>query len=181
MSDFIKCSSIHCKMDCKVLMEGYEVFRTWISNWTDLDVDNYITIQSLTSSFMLKSGCYQNVYQLSGVFQNFITTCVVGGRVVCNSNKQHHVEMKIAGVDACSLYPSAMYAMLGFLMGMPKVLTNSSYDFLKQQDGYCIITISIKVNKHLDFPSTSKHNEDGVIYFTSDMNKYIAYIDIVGL
>ena len=43
-------------MDCKVLMVGYEVFRTWISNWTDLNVDNYKTFQSLTSSFMLKGG-----------------------------------------------------------------------------------------------------------------------------
>ena len=27
MFDLIKYSSIYCKMDCKVLMEGYEVFR----------------------------------------------------------------------------------------------------------------------------------------------------------
>ena len=54
--DLIKCSSVYCKMDCKVLMVGYEVFRTWISNWTDLNVDNYKTFQSLTSSFMLKGG-----------------------------------------------------------------------------------------------------------------------------
>ena len=68
-------------MDCKVLMYGYEVFRTWMLEHTGLDVDNSITIQSMASTFMSKSGCYQNVYQISGVLQQFITKCVVGGRV----------------------------------------------------------------------------------------------------
>ena len=30
MFGFIKYSSIYCKMDCKVLMDGYEVFRRWM-------------------------------------------------------------------------------------------------------------------------------------------------------
>ena len=50
----IKHSSIYCKMDCKVLMDGYEVFRQWMLEHTELDVDNYITIQYMASSFMLK-------------------------------------------------------------------------------------------------------------------------------
>ena len=62
-------------MDCKVLMEGYEVFREWMLEWTELDVDYGITIQSLASTYMLKSGCYDNVYQLSGVLQLCINMC----------------------------------------------------------------------------------------------------------
>ena len=50
------------------------------------------------------------------------------------NNKQYHVKMNIAEFDACSLYPSAMYFMLGFLMGLPKILKHSSYEFLRQQD-----------------------------------------------
>ena len=88
----IKYSSIYSKMDCKVLMDGCEVFRTWMLEHTGLDVDNSITIQSMASTFMLKSGCYQHVYQISGVLQQLITKCVVGGRVMCNSNKQYHVK-----------------------------------------------------------------------------------------
>ena len=106
---------------------------------TGLDVDNFITIQSMASTCMLKSGCYQNVYQISGVLQQFITKCVVGGRVATANNKQYHVKKKIADFDACSLYPSAMYKMDGCLEGKPKVLRNTSYEFLKQQDGYFII------------------------------------------
>ena len=136
MFDLIKYSSIYCKMDCKVLMDGYEVFRGWMLEHTELDVDNSITIQSMASSFMLKSGCYGNVYRISGVIQQFITKCVVGGRVMTNSNKQYHVKKKTADFDACSLYTSAMYFMEGFLKGLPKTLSDTSYEFLKQQDGY---------------------------------------------
>ena len=89
-------------MDCKVLMVGYSVFREWMLEHTELDEDMVITIQALACSFMLKSGCYQNVYQLPGVVQQCITKCVVGGRVMTNSNLQHHVKKMIADVGACS-------------------------------------------------------------------------------
>ena len=102
MFDLIKLSSIYCKMDCKVLMDGYCVFRDWILEHTAVYVDKYITIQSLASSFMLKSGCYENVFQFSGVLQQFISRSVVGGRVMTNSNKMYHVKKKIADFDACS-------------------------------------------------------------------------------
>ena len=35
--------------------------------------------------------------------QQFVTKCVVGGRVMTNSNKQYHFKEKIADIDACSL------------------------------------------------------------------------------
>ena len=55
MLGLIRYSSIYCKMDCEVLMYGYETFRQWMLEHTELDVDNYITIQYMASSFMLKS------------------------------------------------------------------------------------------------------------------------------
>ena len=51
-----------------------------------------------------------------------------------------------------------MKYMDGSLEGKPKVLRNASYEFLKQQDGYFIRII--KLNKHIDFPLTSKINEE---------------------
>ena len=132
MFGLIKYSSIYCKMDCKVPMDGYCVFRDWMLEHTGLDVDSYITFQPLANSFMLKSGCYDNVFQISGVLQQFISLCVVGGRVMVNSNKMYHVKKKTADFDACSLYPSAMYFMEGFLKGLPQVLNNTPYDLFKQ-------------------------------------------------
>ena len=71
---------------------------------------------------MLKSGCFDNVYQVSGVIQQFISKCVVGGRVMTANNKQYHVKKKIADFDASALYPSAMHFMNRFLDDKPKVL-----------------------------------------------------------
>ena len=66
MFDLIKYSSIYCQMDCEMLMYGHEVFRCWMLEHTELDVDNLITVQSMASSFMLKSSCCDNVYQVPG-------------------------------------------------------------------------------------------------------------------
>ena len=111
MFGLIQYSSIYCKMDCKVFMDGYEVFRQWMSEHTEFDVYNYIAIQSMASSFMLKSGCDGNVYQISGAIQQFISKCIVGGRVMAANNKQYHVNKTIADFDASALYPSAMHFM----------------------------------------------------------------------
>ena len=160
MFDLIKYSSIYCKMDCKVLMDGYEVFRGWMLEHTALDVDSFITIQSMASSFMLKPGCYDNVYQTPGVIQQFITKCVVGGRVMTNPNEQYHVKQKFADFGACGLYPSAMHFVDGLLGDKPTVLNDKSYEFLKRQDGYFVKIKIIKLNKLLDFPFASSTNEE---------------------
>ena len=52
---------------------------------------------------------------------------------------------------------------------------------LQKQDVYFIRNKIIKLTKHLDFPLTSKINEDGVIYVINDMENIIIYIDKVGL
>ena len=44
MLDLIKYSNIYCKMDCKVLMAGYEVLKSWMLEHTGLDVDNSYNI-----------------------------------------------------------------------------------------------------------------------------------------
>ena len=95
-----------------------------------------------------------------------------------NSNKQYHVKKKTADFDACSLYPSAMYFMEGFLKGLLKILSDTSYEFLKQQDGYFVSARVIKLNRHLDFPLTSKLNEEsGVREFNNEMDNGFIYID----
>ena len=63
---------------------------------TGLYIDHYITIQSLASDFMLKSGCYNNVFQTSGVLQQYITRAVVGGRCMPADDKVYHVRKNIA-------------------------------------------------------------------------------------
>ena len=59
---------------------------------------------------------------LSGVIQHYISNCIVGGRCMTSSNKMYHVKGKIADFDACSLYPSAMRRIMGYLNGKPKTM-----------------------------------------------------------
>ena len=70
--------------------------------------------------------------------------------------------------------------MGGFLEDKPKVLNYKAYEFLQQQDVY-FIRKNIKLNKHLDFPLTSKIHENGVRDLINDMGNEIFYIDKVGL
>ena len=39
---------------------------------TDLDIDSYITIQSLAGAYKLLTGRYEDVYMFSGVIQHYI-------------------------------------------------------------------------------------------------------------
>ena len=41
----------------------------------------------------------------------------------------HDLKKKIADFDACSLYPSAMNRMLGYLKGTPKVLQQNMLNY----------------------------------------------------
>ena len=176
--DILRYSSKRCEMDCHVLRKGYETFREWMIEYTDLNIDDYITIQSLCSDYKLKEGCYDGVAMFSGVIQSYISRAIIGGRCMCKENKMYHVKKKLADFDACSLYPSAMNRMLGYLKGTPKVLTNLSYDFLKNQDGYFIQIIIKKVGKFRQFPLLSKYADNGVRIFNNDIiGNYIVKLD----
>ena len=66
--------------------------RGWMLEYTQLDVDSYVTLQSLSSDYKLKEGCYEGVAMFSGVVQHFISKCIVGGRCMTNGNKMYHVK-----------------------------------------------------------------------------------------
>ena len=78
-------------------------------------------------------------------------------------------------------YIQVLYFMDGFLQGLPRILNNLSYDYLKTQDGYFIRVKIIRLNKHLDVPLTSKINGDGVRDSTNHTDNEIMYIEKVGL
>ena len=104
MFGLVNYSSNYCKLGCNILMDGYAVFRGWMLEHTGLYVFSFITIQPMASTFMSKSGCYDKVYQISGVLQQFISRCVVGGRVTANSDKQYHVKRKMEQILMHVLY-----------------------------------------------------------------------------
>ena len=56
--DIVQYALNYCMIDCEVLMNGYMKFREWIKEITKLDIDKYITLQSLANKFMIFSGCW---------------------------------------------------------------------------------------------------------------------------
>jgi hypothetical protein len=167
--DIIKYSSYYCEIDCKILYQGYTTFRKWIKETFKLDIDNILTGASLAHQYFVNEGCYEGVNELGGVPQYFIQGCVVGGRVMCAENKKIRLNDVVNDFDAVSLYPSAMFRMDGFLKGVPKVIENLDYNWIKEQDGYFIDIVVSSVGIHRKFPLMSYKNADGVRVFTNDM------------
>jgi hypothetical protein len=167
--DIVKYSSMYCEIDCKILCNGYNIFRGWIKDTFKMDIDYILTSASLAHQFFIKQGCYEGVNELGGIPQLFIQGCVVGGRVMCAENKKIMLDSVINDFDAVSLYPSAMHRMDGFLKGVPKVIEKLNYDWIKTQDGYFIDIIIKNVGIKRKFPLMSYKNESGVRLFTNDM------------
>jgi hypothetical protein len=189
--DIIKYSAEYCIIDCKVLKQGYEKFNEMVKEAFDINADDFLTISSMADYIINKKGCYEGVYEISGIPRAFIQRSVVGGRVMCAENKKRIVKGKLADYDACSLYPSAMYRLGkdlgGFLKGTPKVIQNNdlNMNFLNKQDGYFVKIRINKVNKHLKFPLLNKKN-DGVREFINNMESHedkqsFIYIDKISL
>jgi len=167
--DIIKYSSYYCEIDCKILYQGYTTFRKWIKETFKLDIDNILTGASLAHQYFVNEGCYDGVNELGGVPQYFIQGCVVGGRVMCAENQKIRLNDIVNDFDAVSLYPSAMFRMDGFLKGVPKVIENLDYNWIKEQDGYFIDIVISSVGIHRKFPLMSYKNANGVREFTNDM------------
>lgn len=175
--DIVEYSRRYCEIDCEILFQGYTTFREWILNLVKIDIDGVLTVASLSHKYFVKQGCYAGVAELSGIPQMFIQGCVVGGRTMCSENKKIKIEGKINDFDAVSLYPSAMNRMDGFLKGIPKILTNLTYDFLKKQDGYFVDIRITGVGVKRKFPLVSTKNEEGVRIFSNDVIGSIIRVD----
>jgi len=177
MVDIIEYSSIYCRIDCEVLRNGYNTFKRWMQETTDLDIDYILTLPSLANQFLQNSGVFEGTCLLSGTPRAFIQQCIVGGRTMTAENeKQHLADVKMADFDAVSLYPSAMERM-GFLQGRPKVLTNLTYEFLEKQDGYFVKIKILKVGHRYRFPLMSSFKENGVRCFSNDQEGNELYCD----
>jgi hypothetical protein len=172
--DIIEYSRRYCIIDVEVLCKGYNIFNGWMQEITNININDVITISSLSHKYLIYQGCYKDVLELSGIPQLFIQQCVVGGRCMVSSNEKKKRKGIIQDFDAVSLYPSAM-VRLGFLKGAPKVLETNDYNVISGYDGY-FIEIKIKSNKKRSFPLVSSKNSEGIRMFENNIEKSI-FID----
>ena len=187
--DIIEYSRRYCMLDCIVLRDGYNTFRKWILSLdlpngksANLDINNILTCASLAHTYLLKSGCYDELYELSGIPQRFIQKTVVGGRTMMKNNTKQYINngRKVSDFDGVSLYPSAMNRMDGFMKGKPKVLTTTDYNLIKNYTGYFV---EIKVHSipiKRSFPLMSEKNDEGVRVFSNNIKNTI-FVDKIQL
>jgi hypothetical protein len=152
-----------------------------MNDCVDIDIDNKLTIASLAHSYMINQGCYDGVYQLTGVPQMFIQRAVVGGRTMVANNSKICIAEKVNDFDAVSLYPSAMARMDGFLKGLPKIITNTDYNWLKNQDGFFVEIEITSVGIRRAFPLVSYKNDEQIRIFSNDMVGKTVIIDKISL
>ena len=171
-------------------MEGIkEITKENKMGYDPININKCYTIAGVADEFLRKDGCYEETYQLSGVVRAFIQKCVVGGRCMTRANKKvivnggvnstckrHKTALKkkiikdlkfyIQDNDACSLYPSAMFRMKGFLKGKPKVLTEDLIDngqkwLSKNCSAYFVEIVVKRVGIGRNFPCMSYTDDAG--------------------
>jgi hypothetical protein len=160
--DILEYSANYCDMDCLTLYRGWFKFRQWVLEGLSIDINDILTSASLSHHYFVNEGCYDGVYEITGVPQSFIQKCVVGGRCMIAENKPTIVNDVINDFDAVSLYPSAMVRM-GFLKGLPKPIDDWSKK--DEWDGYFVEIKITKVGIHRDFPLMSEIDDNGVRQF----------------
>lgn len=203
----IKKYTIHyCNQDTTILKQAYLQFRRQIKKITKLDILELISLPQLADDYFKSQGAYDHTYSVSGVAQDFIRKCAVGGRVMTANNEKHHIKhtantpplskaakmakmkdyencKRISDFDAVSLYPSAMVRLQGYLRGLPKVLTKEEIkNFNTDNYDYYFTEIEIlSVGIKRDFSLISVKEDSGIRNFTNDLVGKTFFVDKTAL
>jgi len=175
--DIIKYSKNYCDMDVELLGKGYLIFRQWLLEYFDEDINGHLTIPSVITDIFMKKGIFKDCYELSGLPREFITKAMVGGRCMQADNEKHDINIKMNDLDATSLYPTAMSQIKGFVKGQPKPINKEQLNmsFLNSTNYYYVSIKVLKVNKKLKFPLMRKQVE-GKNTFSNEMEGEIVYL-----
>jgi len=184
----IKKYTIHyCNQDVSILKQAYLKFREQILEITKIDIMTLISLPQLADDYFKTVGCYDGCYSISGVAQDFIRKCAIGGRVMTCKNEKWHIKhnsqdetcKRVSDFDAVSLYPSAMKRLDGYLKGLPKVLTDDEcLSFNENNFDYYFVEIEIiSVGIKRDFPLVSIKNKSGIRDFTNSLEGNIFHVD----
>lgn len=197
--DHIGYAKYYCERDVKVMVDGYNTMKKWLKadfkvipdrsiTYTSeemnllegIDMDNYLTISSIASDYLIKNRCFDDVVKIGGVARYFIQKSIVGGRCMTRNNKKYNIDVKINDVkindlDAVSLYSTAMNLLTtllgGILKGQPKLLTKNQLNmkFLNSVDGYFVKIKLLRIPKKYSFPIFSFEAEDGSRTFSNEL------------
>jgi len=177
----------YLKYDCLVLKQGIEKFVNIVevitgrNDKSPLFLHSYLTISSLTNSYMGLNGAFDDVYSVRANLREYISGAIYGGRVnVCNEYKKMVINEKINDYDAVSLYPSAIRRMC-LEMGIPKGTAKKIINF-NINDDYFIARFKITaINKKQQNPFIGVKSKDGLDYINEIKEPVIVTIDKITL
>jgi len=184
--DIKKYTQYYCKQDVNILSQAYTCFRKQVMKITKIDIINLISLPQLSDEYFKHQGVYNGCYSISGIAQNFIRRCCVGGRVMISENKKETYKgVEISDFDAVSLYPSAMSRLDGYPMGLPKVIPSAdiiNFESAKTQyDSYYVQIVIKDIRIKRAFPLLSIKNKAGIRNFTNDIIGQTFYVDKIAL
>ena len=186
--DHHKYAEFYCFKDVELLKQGFNIFRKQIieiSKKADInrpiDICKMVSLPQVANKLLELQGCFDGCFKLNGVYREFISRCIVGGRCMSQNNQKQLIESDVNSLsgyeifredlDCNSLYPSAMSRMPGFIKGKPKLLKILSYDFLKTTDYYFVEINITKIGRELKFPLISKKNDKGIRMFENSLGR----------
>jgi hypothetical protein len=184
--DIKKYTQYYCKQDVNILSQAYICFRKQVLKITKIDIINLISLPQLSDEYFKNEGVYDGCYSISGIAQDFIRRCCVGGRVMISDNKKEKYEnVEINDFDAVSLYPSAMNRMDGYPKGLPKVIPDEdikNFENAKlKYDSYYVQIIIKDIKIKRSFSLLSIKNKAGIRNFTNDIIGETFYVDKIAL
>ena len=205
--DMKKYTLHYCMQDTRILAHGFIKFRRQIQEVCKLDILSRISLPQLADDYLKSRDVYADCFAFSGVAQDFIRRCCVGGRVMSASNQRYHIKVDerrghttvngseiphdsinrgpVSDFDAVSLYPSSMAMLKGYVRGLPKVLTEKQikhFEYVSRSfDAYYleIEVLSHRIDRK--FPLQSLKSGQGIRDFTNDIDGKRFYLDNIAL
>lgn len=92
MVDMKKYTIHYCMQDTRILAHAFIKFRKQILEVCKLDIVPRISLPQLADDFLKSKNVYDDCFSISGIAENFISRCCVGGRVMTNSNQKYHIK-----------------------------------------------------------------------------------------
>lgn len=91
--DMKKYTIHYCMQDTRILAHGFIKFRKQIQEVCKLDILTRVSLPQLADDYLKSKGVYNDCFAISGIAQDFIRRCCVGGRVMSNSGYKYHIQV----------------------------------------------------------------------------------------
>lgn len=144
-------AKFYCSRDVEILRDGYLKFRETVMESMQLDIMAFVSISSVSDTYMFNNDCYKDCVAIGGNVRNYVQNCIYGGRVMTNSNNPYIViGNDLDDFDGVSLYPSAMERLAkeyGYPIGIPMLIRNEARFRELMADPQATVYCRIRITK----------------------------------